>query len=75
MREDNKQAADARVMALTHPTVSVPTAAVLYGVSGAAMYRYVAEGTVPAIRVGRRRRVLSAPLCESLHLYDGGNAA
>lgn len=75
MGEDSKQAADAREMALTHPTVSVPAAAALYGVSGAAMYRYVAEGTVPAICVGKRWRVLSAPLREALHLCDSGDAA
>ncbi|WP_336880614.1 helix-turn-helix domain-containing protein [Rhodococcus globerulus] len=60
----------AKELVLGCPTISVPVGATLYGISPQAMYRHCAEGQVQAIRIGRRWRILSAPLREALQLVE-----
>jgi excisionase family DNA binding protein len=48
------------------PTISVAQAAELLGVSRSAAYRAVAAGQLPALRLGRRIHIPTAPLLEML---------
>jgi excisionase family DNA binding protein len=48
------------------PTISVAQAAELLGVSRSAAYRAVAAGQLPALRLGRRIHIPTAPLLAML---------
>lgn len=48
------------------PTLTVREAALLLGVSERSVYRWVAEGVLPAVRIRRTRRVLALPLLRLL---------
>ena len=55
-------------LALTQPTIPVPTAARLLGLSRNGTYEAIKRGELPSIRVGGRVVVPTAPLRKMLGL-------
>lgn len=49
-----------------YPTVDIPTGGIAMGMGQTLAYKAAADGTLPTIQVGKRRKVLSSKLCEIL---------
>jgi excisionase family DNA binding protein len=57
------------------PTLSVPEAAELLGVSRSAAYEAAKRGQIPCITIGRSRRVVTAKLLDALGLNGHDDVA
>ncbi|WP_410558577.1 helix-turn-helix domain-containing protein [Actinomadura fulvescens] len=53
---------------MAHPTISVPEAGRLLGLSRPSAYEAAKRGDIPTLRVGRRLLVPTAPLLDMLGL-------
>jgi hypothetical protein len=52
------------------PLISIPTAGVLLGLSRSGAYEAAARGEIETLRIGRLKKVISAPLREQLKIRD-----
>lgn len=66
--KDPKQVEKALADIRRYPTVSIPTGGIAMGMGQTLAYKAAAEGTLPTIQVGKRRKVLSSKLCAMLGL-------
>lgn len=58
-----------------HPTITVPEAGKLFGLSRASSYEAASRGDIPTIKFGRRLAVPTARVLAMLGLNERGSAA
>lgn len=66
--KDPKQVERALAEIRLNPTVSILTGGIALGIGQTLAYKAAADGTLPTIQVGKRRKVLSSKLLDILGL-------